>query len=45
MTDTAVKVTLIGPDRISQRFEYENSRSVYADMDAFLRTSSLSSDR
>ena len=36
MTDTPVKVTLIGPDRISQRFEYENSRSVYADMDAFL---------
>jgi methionine synthase II (cobalamin-independent) len=31
-----VKVTLIGPDRISQRFEYENSHSVYADMDAFL---------
>ncbi|HEY7465614.1 MAG TPA: cobalamin-independent methionine synthase II family protein [Dehalococcoidia bacterium] len=31
-----VKVTLIGPDRISQRFEYENSRHVYADMDAFM---------
>lgn len=31
-----VKVTLIGPDRISQRFEYENSRDVYDDMDAFL---------
>lgn len=31
-----VKVTLIGPDRISQRFEYENSREVYADMEAFL---------
>jgi 5-methyltetrahydropteroyltriglutamate--homocysteine methyltransferase len=31
-----VKVTLIGPDRISQRFEYENSRDVYADMDEFL---------
>ena len=31
-----VKLTLTGPDRISQRFEYENSRSVYADMDAFL---------
>jgi 5-methyltetrahydropteroyltriglutamate--homocysteine methyltransferase len=31
-----VKVTLIGPDRISQRFEYENSRHVYRDMDAFL---------
>ena len=31
-----VKLTLIGPDRISQRFEYENSRGVYADMDEFL---------
>jgi 5-methyltetrahydropteroyltriglutamate--homocysteine methyltransferase len=31
-----VKLTLIGPDRISQRFEYENSRDVYPDMDAFL---------
>jgi methionine synthase II (cobalamin-independent) len=31
-----VKVTLIGPDRISQRFEYENSRDVYPGMDAFL---------
>jgi 5-methyltetrahydropteroyltriglutamate--homocysteine methyltransferase len=29
-------VTLTGPDRISQRFEYENSRDVYADMDEFL---------
>ena len=36
MTSTPVKVTLIGPDRISQRFEYENSRDVYAGMDAFL---------
>ena len=31
-----VKLTLIGPDRISQRFEYESSRDIYADMDAFL---------
>jgi 5-methyltetrahydropteroyltriglutamate--homocysteine methyltransferase len=30
------KVSLIGPDRISQRFEYENSTAVYHDMDAFL---------
>jgi 5-methyltetrahydropteroyltriglutamate--homocysteine methyltransferase len=30
------KVSLIGPDRISQRFEYENSTAVYRDMDAFL---------
>jgi 5-methyltetrahydropteroyltriglutamate--homocysteine methyltransferase len=31
-----VKLTLIGPDRISQRFEYETSRNVYADVDDFL---------
>jgi 5-methyltetrahydropteroyltriglutamate--homocysteine methyltransferase len=36
VADVPVKVTLIGPDRISQRFEYENSRDVYTDMDAFL---------
>lgn len=36
MASVPVKVTLIGPDRISQRFEYESSTSVYADMDAFL---------
>jgi len=30
------KVTLIGPDRISQRFDWQNSRSVYSDMDAFM---------
>jgi 5-methyltetrahydropteroyltriglutamate--homocysteine methyltransferase len=31
-----VKVTLIGPDRIGQRFAHEESRAVYADADAFL---------
>ncbi len=31
-----VKVTLIGPDRVAQRFAYEDSRDVYADVDAFL---------
>ena len=31
-----VKLTLTGPDRVSQRFEYETSRQVYPDMDAFL---------
>jgi methionine synthase II (cobalamin-independent) len=36
LANVPVKVTLIGPDRISQRFEYENSRDVYRDMDAFL---------
>jgi 5-methyltetrahydropteroyltriglutamate--homocysteine methyltransferase len=30
------KVALIGPDRISQRFAYEDSKAVYKDMDAFL---------
>jgi 5-methyltetrahydropteroyltriglutamate--homocysteine methyltransferase len=31
-----VKVTLIGPDRIGQRFAHEESKTVYADADAFL---------
>jgi 5-methyltetrahydropteroyltriglutamate--homocysteine methyltransferase len=31
-----VKVTLIGPDRIGQRFAHEESKAVYADLDAFL---------
>ncbi len=31
-----VKVSLIGPDRISQRFAYESSKAVYRDMDDFL---------
>jgi 5-methyltetrahydropteroyltriglutamate--homocysteine methyltransferase len=31
-----VKVSLIGPDRISQRFDYQASTAVYADMDAFM---------
>ena len=31
-----VKITLIGPDRISQRFEWETSQAVYSGMDAFL---------
>jgi 5-methyltetrahydropteroyltriglutamate--homocysteine methyltransferase len=31
-----VKVTLLSPDRISQRFDYEASRGVYKDMDEFL---------
>ena len=30
------KVALIGPDRISQRFDWQNSRAVYADMDEFM---------
>lgn len=31
-----VKVSLIGPDRISQRFAWEASREIYADMDEFI---------
>jgi 5-methyltetrahydropteroyltriglutamate--homocysteine methyltransferase len=31
-----LKVTLIGPDRIGQRFAHEDSKAVYADSDAFL---------
>ena len=31
-----LKVTLIGPDRIAQRFAYEQSKAVYAGVDAFL---------
>jgi len=31
-----VKVTLLSPDRISQRFDYEHSRGVYKDIDEFL---------
>ena len=31
-----VKVTLIGPDRIGQRFAHEDSKEVYRDLDAFL---------
>jgi 5-methyltetrahydropteroyltriglutamate--homocysteine methyltransferase len=30
------KVSLIGPDRISQRFAYESSKPLYRDMDDFL---------
>jgi 5-methyltetrahydropteroyltriglutamate--homocysteine methyltransferase len=31
-----VKVTLIGPDRIAQRFDYENSRAIYPTIDDFM---------
>jgi 5-methyltetrahydropteroyltriglutamate--homocysteine methyltransferase len=31
-----VKATLVGPDRISQRFEWETSRAVYAGLDEFV---------
>jgi 5-methyltetrahydropteroyltriglutamate--homocysteine methyltransferase len=31
-----VKTTVLSPDRISQRFDWQQSKSVYPDMDAFL---------
>jgi 5-methyltetrahydropteroyltriglutamate--homocysteine methyltransferase len=31
-----VKVTVLSPDRISQRFDWQQSTSIYVDMDAFL---------
>jgi len=33
---TPAKVTLIGPDRISQRFDYEKSAAIYEGMDDFV---------
>jgi 5-methyltetrahydropteroyltriglutamate--homocysteine methyltransferase len=33
---TPAKVSLIGPDRISQRFDHQNSKAIYQDMDAFM---------
>ena len=33
---TPAKVSLIGPDRISQRFDYENSKGVYKGLDDFV---------
>jgi 5-methyltetrahydropteroyltriglutamate--homocysteine methyltransferase len=33
---TPAKVSLIGPDRISQRFDHQNSKAVYQDIDAFM---------
>jgi 5-methyltetrahydropteroyltriglutamate--homocysteine methyltransferase len=35
MTSRPVKVALIGPDRIAQRFDHQNSRKTYKDIDAF----------
>ncbi len=35
-TRTPAKVALVGPDRISQRFDHENSRGVYPTMEDFL---------
>lgn len=36
VTNTPAKVTILSPDRIWQRFDWENSTAVYPDMDAFL---------
>ena len=36
LTDRPVKATVLSPDRISQRFDWQNSTAVYPDMDAFV---------
>ncbi|HWI36077.1 MAG TPA: cobalamin-independent methionine synthase II family protein [Burkholderiales bacterium] len=36
MTKKPVKVSLIGPDRIQQRFDFQNSRQIYATVEEFL---------
>ena len=36
LTDEPVKATVLGPDRISQRFDWQNSTEVYSDFDAFV---------
>lgn len=35
-TEKPAKVTLIGPDRISQRFDWQNSTAVYPNIDDFM---------
>ena len=36
LTDKPVKATVLSPDRISQRFDWQNSTAVYSDIDAFV---------
>ncbi len=36
LTDRPVKMTVLSPDRISQRFDWQNSLAVYRDMDEFV---------
>lgn len=36
LTGTPVKMTVLSPDRISQRFDWQNSLAVYRDMDEFV---------
>jgi 5-methyltetrahydropteroyltriglutamate--homocysteine methyltransferase len=36
LTSSPVKVTLLSPDRIAQRFDHENSKAVYSGLDEFV---------
>jgi 5-methyltetrahydropteroyltriglutamate--homocysteine methyltransferase len=36
MASRPVKVSLIGPDRVAQRFDYKASQAIYADVDEFM---------
>jgi 5-methyltetrahydropteroyltriglutamate--homocysteine methyltransferase len=36
ITGRPVKATVLGPDRISQRFDWQGSKAIYRDMDAFM---------
>lgn len=36
LTDRPVKTTVLSPDRISQRFDWQNSTAIYRDLDAFV---------
>ena len=36
VAEKPAKVTLIGPDRISQRFDWQNSKAIYPTMDDFM---------
>lgn len=36
VAEKPAKVTLIGPDRIAQRFDWQNSQAVYPNLDAFM---------
>src|SRR5215207_8505222 len=36
LTDRPVMVTLVGPDRVSQRFEWESSGAIYSGLDDFV---------
>jgi 5-methyltetrahydropteroyltriglutamate--homocysteine methyltransferase len=36
VAEKPAKITLIGPDRISQRFDWQNSKAIYPSMDDFM---------